>query len=79
MAAKSNAPLAGGFLLCVAVLPGALIGIFLGPTILAVGYTLLQAWMYEVDQAGAVAKGSDAVPPVVANGVTAKMGQVTGP
>jgi hypothetical protein len=30
MAAKSNAPLAGGFLLCVALLAGALTGIFLG-------------------------------------------------
>ena len=30
MAAKSNAPLAGGFLLCVAVLAGALTGVFLG-------------------------------------------------
>ena len=30
MAAKSNAPLAGGFLLCIAVLAGALTGVFLG-------------------------------------------------
>ena len=30
MPAKSNAPLAGGFLLCVALLAGALTGIFLG-------------------------------------------------
>jgi len=30
MSAKSNAPLAGGFLLCVALLAGALTGIFLG-------------------------------------------------
>ena len=30
MAAKSNAPLAGGFLLCIAVLTGALTGVFLG-------------------------------------------------
>ncbi len=30
MAANSNAPLAGGFLLCVALLAGALTGVFLG-------------------------------------------------
>ena len=30
MAAKSNAPLAGGFLLSVSVLTGALTGVFLG-------------------------------------------------
>jgi len=30
MSARSNAPLAGGFLLCVALLAGALTGIFLG-------------------------------------------------
>lgn len=30
MAARSNAPLAGGFLLCIALLAGALTGIFLG-------------------------------------------------
>ena len=30
MAAKSNAPMAGGFLLCISLLAGALIGIFLG-------------------------------------------------
>ena len=30
MAAKSNAPLAGGFLLCLSLLAGALIGVFLG-------------------------------------------------
>ncbi len=30
MATNSNAPLAGGFLLCVSLLAGALIGIFLG-------------------------------------------------
>jgi hypothetical protein len=30
MAAKSNAPLAGGFLLCISLLAGALIGIFMG-------------------------------------------------
>jgi hypothetical protein len=30
MAAKSNAPLAGGFLLSLSVLAGALIGVFLG-------------------------------------------------
>ena len=30
MAAKSNAPLAGGFLLFIAVLAGALTGVFLG-------------------------------------------------
>ena len=30
MAAKSNAPLAGGFLLCVALLAGSLTGIFMG-------------------------------------------------
>jgi hypothetical protein len=30
MAAKSNAPLAGGFLLCIALLSGALTGVFLG-------------------------------------------------
>ena len=30
MAAKSNAPMAGGFLLCVSLLAGALIGVFLG-------------------------------------------------
>jgi len=30
MAAKSNAPLAGGFLICIAVLSGALTGVLLG-------------------------------------------------
>ena len=30
MAGKSNAPLAGGFLLCIALLAGALTGVFLG-------------------------------------------------
>jgi hypothetical protein len=30
MAAKSNAPLAGGFLLCLCLLAGALAGVFLG-------------------------------------------------
>ena len=30
MAAKSNASLAGGFLLCLSLLAGALIGVFLG-------------------------------------------------
>jgi hypothetical protein len=30
MAAKSNAPLAGGFLLCIALLAGSLTGVFLG-------------------------------------------------
>ena len=30
MAAKSNAPLAGGFLLCLSLLAGALTGVFLG-------------------------------------------------
>lgn len=30
MAARSNMPLAGGFLLCIALLAGALTGIFLG-------------------------------------------------
>jgi hypothetical protein len=30
MAAKSNAPLAGGFLLCLCLLAGALTGVFLG-------------------------------------------------
>ena len=30
MAARSNAPLAGGFLLCLSLLAGALIGVFLG-------------------------------------------------
>jgi hypothetical protein len=30
MAAKSNMPLAGGFLLCLCLLAGALIGVFLG-------------------------------------------------
>ena len=30
MSAKSNAPMAGGFLLCVALMAGALTGIFLG-------------------------------------------------
>ena len=30
MAARSNAPLAGGFLLCFSLLAGALIGVFLG-------------------------------------------------
>jgi hypothetical protein len=30
MAAKSNAPLAGGFLLALSLLAGALIGVFLG-------------------------------------------------
>jgi hypothetical protein len=30
MAAKSTAPLAGGFLLCISVLAGALTGVFLG-------------------------------------------------
>ena len=29
-----------------------LIGIFLGPTILAVGYTLLRAWIAEADATG---------------------------
>ena len=47
MAAKSNAPLAGGFLLCLSLLAGALIGFFLGqPSIgflagAGVGLTLL--------------------------------------
>lgn len=30
MAAKSNAPMAGGFLLCISLLAGALIGVFKG-------------------------------------------------
>jgi hypothetical protein len=30
MAAKSNAPLAGGFVLCLCLLTGALTGVFLG-------------------------------------------------
>lgn len=30
MASKSNAPMAGGFLLCVALLAGSLTGVFLG-------------------------------------------------
>ena len=30
MAAKSNAPLAGGFLLCLSLLAGALTGVFMG-------------------------------------------------
>ena len=30
MAGNSNAPLAGGFLLCIALLAGALTGVFLG-------------------------------------------------
>ena len=30
MAAKSNAPLAGGFLLCLSLLAGSLTGVFLG-------------------------------------------------
>jgi hypothetical protein len=30
MAAKSNAPLAGGFILCISLLAGAVIGVFKG-------------------------------------------------
>ncbi len=47
MAAKSNAPLAGGFLLCLSLLAGALTGVFLGqPSIgfligAGIGITLL--------------------------------------
>ena len=54
MAAKSNAPLAGGFLLCIAVLAGALTGVFLGqPSIgflvgIGVGLTVAVAiWLLD--------------------------------
>lgn len=54
MAAKSNAPLAGGFLLCLSLLAGALIGVFLGqPSIgfligVGIGLTLvLLIWLVD--------------------------------
>ena len=39
-----------------------LLGIFLGPTVLAIGYTLLNAWMAESDAAAPPADGSAARP-----------------
>lgn len=54
MAAKSSAPLAGGFLLCIAVLTGAVTGVFLGqPSIgflvgIGVGLTIAVAiWLLD--------------------------------
>jgi predicted PurR-regulated permease PerM len=48
-----------------------LIGIFLGPTVLAVGYTLLGAWIAEADIDGTGAEGA-AFPPAPAAGVADK-------
>ncbi len=54
MASNSNAPVAGGFLLCLCLLAGALIGVFLGqPSIgflagAGIGLALLVAlWLFE--------------------------------
>jgi hypothetical protein len=54
MPAKSSAPLAGGFLLCIAVLAGALTGVFLGqPSIgflvgIGIGLTIAVAiWLLD--------------------------------
>jgi predicted PurR-regulated permease PerM len=38
-----------------------LIGIFLGPRVLAVGYTLLSAWVAEIDEPGDVIPSPDQV------------------
>jgi predicted PurR-regulated permease PerM len=39
-----------------------LLGIFLGPTVLAVAYTLLNAWISEVDNQEQVATAPDSIP-----------------
>ena len=42
------------FLLIGGLLATGLLGIFIGPTVLAVGYTLLNAWMDESGETGSV-------------------------